>query len=244
MDITQELKELLEGVELSEDTLIKLKLMIEQAIQARTSSLQEEIEAVKKESALQIESIKAKADEYAQYVIQEMSDKVVAYAEYVVEKFIEENKAALIEHQEYIRMKGIFESVKRAFEDGMFKLDESSGVSELRAKLAESTEAYNKLFEETVRLRKQLEEQQYAMVFESLTKDLADTQREKISSLIENVSFASIDEFKRGVELMIEEIVASSKKNQLNEEGSSDVISGTKTQPQNDDKMMQYLSRL
>lgn len=244
MDITQELKGLLEGAELSEDTLIKLKLMIEQAIQARTSSLQEEIKAVKSESALQVESIKAKADEYAQYVVQETSDKVDAYAEYVVEKFIEENKAALIEHQEFARMKDSFEGVKRAFEDAGFKLDESAGTSALQAKLAESTEAYNKLFKETAGLRKQLNEQQYAMVFESLTKDLADTQREKISSLVENVSFASIDEFKRGVELMIEEIVAPSKKRQLIEEGSTGAASETKTQPQVDDKMKQYLSRL
>ncbi|MGB9694014.1 MAG: hypothetical protein ACPLYF_04145 [Fervidobacterium sp.] len=244
MDITQELKDLLEGTGLSEDTLIKLKLMIEQAIQARTASLQEEIEAVKSNAALQIETIKEKADEYAQYVINEMSEKVDAYAEYVVEKFIEENKAALIEQQEYNRMKDVFEGVKRAFEVGMFKLDESAGVAELQAKLADITEAYNNLFEETASLRKQLTEQQYAMVFESLTKDLADTQREKISKLIENVSFASIDEFKRGVELMIEEIIVPSKKEQLNEEVTSIAKSSLRTQPQFDDKMKQYLSHL
>lgn len=238
MDITQELKELLEGVELSEDTLIKLKLMVEQVIQSRTSSLQEEIEAIKNESTLQVESIKAKADEYAQYVVQEMSEKVDAYVEYVVEKFIEENKAALIEHQEFSRMKNVFESVKRAFEDGLFKLNESAYVSELQAKLAESADAYNKLFEETATLKKQLEEQQYGIVFENLTKNLADTQREKISRLVENVSFESIDEFKRGVELMIEEIVVSSKKEPLKEEVLTD-----SSEPVND-KMKQYLNCL
>lgn len=243
MDISRELKELLGSAELSEDTLIKIKLMIEQAIQSRISSLQEKIETLKKEHARKIKLIKAKADEYGQYVVQEMSDKVDAYAEYVVEKFIEENKAALIEHQEFSRMKDVFDNVKRAFEDGLFKLDESACVSDLRAKLAESTEAYNKLFEETAALKKQLEELQYGVVFEALTKDLADTQREKISRLIENVSFASIDEFKRGVELMIEEIVASSRKEQLNEEESSN-SHGFGTQPQISEKMKQYLKHL
>jgi hypothetical protein len=243
MDIAQELKGLLESVELSEDTLIKLKLMVEQAIQARTASLQEEIETVKKEAEKQIEQIKEKADEYAQYVVKEMSEKIDSYAEYVVEKFIEENKASLIEHQEFLRMKNIFEGVKRAFEEGFVKLDESDVVAELQSKLDESTEAYNKLFEETVALKKQIEEQQFAAVFENLTRDLAETQREKILKLIENVRFASVDEFKRGVELMIEEIVASSKKEQMNEEGSSEK-SDSKTQPQVDDKMRQYLNHL
>jgi hypothetical protein len=236
MDITKELKTLLEGLELSEDTLVKLKLMVEKAIQERTASLQEEIENVKKEAELQIESIKVKADEYAQYVVQEISEKVDAYAEYVVEKFINDNKAALVEHQEYERMKNVFENIKRAFEDGLFKLDESSTLHEMQKKLDEATEAYNKLFEETVALKKQLEEQQFAIVFENLTRDLADTQREKISKLIENISFASIDEFKRGVELMIEEIV-SSKKEQVNE-------TNEKPQLQINDRMKEYLSRL
>jgi CII-binding regulator of phage lambda lysogenization HflD len=106
----------------------------------------------------------------------------------------------------------------------------------MQKKLDEATEAYNKLFEETVALKKQLEEQQFAIVFENLTRDLADTQREKISKLIENISFASIDEFKRGVELMIEEIV-SSKKEQVNE-------TNEKPQLQINDRMKEYLSRL
>jgi hypothetical protein len=236
MDITKELKNLLEGLELSEDTLVKLKLMIEKAIQERTASLQEKVEDAKKEAELQIESIKVKADEYAQYVVQEISEKVDSYAEYVVEKFINDNKAALVEHQEYERMKHIFENIKRAFEDGLFKLDESSALQKMQEKLDEAAEAYNKLFEEMVTLKKQLEEQQFAIVFENLTRDLADTQREKISKLIENISFASIDEFKRGVELMIEEIV-SSKKEQVNEVNE-------KPQPQIGNKMKEYLSHL
>jgi hypothetical protein len=243
MNITKELKKHLAGVNLTEDTLIKLKLMIEREIKARTKSLREEIAATKKESDLRVKRIKAKADEYGQYIVNEMADKVDAYSDYVVEQFIKDNKESLIEHKEYARMKKVFDRVKRSFEDGMFKLDESSAVTKIQNKLDESTKAYNKLFEETVALKKKLDEQQYAIVFESLTKDLADTQREKVANLIENISFASVNEFKRGVELMIEEIVASSKSEQLNEVGSKDPKKG-KPAPQFNDKMSQYLSRL
>lgn len=231
-----ELKALFPEVEISEDTLLKIKIMVEGAIKDKVDAaiaesaeqhdtalaeLKTQIESMTAEHTAQVASIQEKADEYAQYVVQEMTEKVEAYAEYVVEKFIEDNKQALQEGQEYARMQGVFESVKSAFEQAGFELTQVDKTDEHTAALEEARATYNELFTKHQSVLKENEEMQFAMVFESLTKDLADTQKEKLKSLIESVSFEGVAEFKRGVELMIAQIsegAASATEEQVEQE--------------------------
>jgi hypothetical protein len=287
MDITKQLTELFGDIELSEDVLIKMKLMMEKAIQEKTDVLNEEISKLNTDIKTLHENAEAygiflqekadeygtflqekadaygkflqenaesygtflqeKANDYGQYVIEEMTDNIDNYTGYVVEKFIEENKSALLEHNEYERMKSLFENVKIAFEENNFKLSENfvSNTDEIESKLEESTKSYNELYGEFVKIKKNLEEMQYSMVFENVTKDLADTQKERINNLVKNVSFSSIGEFKRGVELMVEEVVVSSKIKQLNEVEHQLELSALANEknPVND-KMQQYLNHL
>ena len=222
MNITEELKSLLESVELSEDTLIKIKLMVENAIQERTAELQKQLEEAKAEAEKKIEYIKQKSDEYAEYVVKEMAEKIDLYSQFVVEKFIEENKKALIESQEYSRMKKIFEKVKETFEEGLFQINEDQYIKELKNELEERIQAYNEIFEEATQLKKKLDEKKYEEIFNSLTKDLAETQREKISRLIKNVNFKDVDEYKRAIEIMIEELSSETTKSVSVNEGKDD----------------------
>ena len=227
-----ELKALFPEIEITEDTLLKIKIMVESAIKAKVDAATSELTAAHdaaiakitedledaiaardmlKEQAEEyaeyvVQEMTEKATSYAEYVVQEMTEKVDAYAEYVVEKFIEDNQQALQEGQEYARMQSVFESVKSAFEQAGYELTAVDKSAEHDAAIAEAKASYNELFDKHQKLIKENEEMQYAMVFESLTKDLADTQKEKLKSLIESVSFEGVSEFKRGVELMIAQI--------------------------------------
>ena len=275
MDIKQEIKDLFNDAELSEETLNKMNSLLSESIKTKTEPLSDEIVALKLQIAelteqhkLELEEMETKANEYGaflqekadeygtflqekaneygQYVVEELSDKVDDYTTYVVEKFIDEHKSALLEQAEYDRMKKLFEDVKTSFELNNFKLNEDiqPEVTENKDELAESVKAYNELYNEFVDVKKQLENAQFTMVFESMTGDLSDTQKERINKLLKNVSFSSIDEFKRGVELMVEEI-ASSKSTQLNEiEYQQDIIDNTPTKQPVDDRMQKYLNHL
>ena len=297
MDITQEIKELFNDTELSEETLTQMNTLLSTTIQSKTDALSEEIVALKVQIAelteqhkLELEEMETKANEYGaflqekaneygtflqekadeygtflqekadeygnflqekanaygEYVIEELSDKVDDYTSYVVEKFVDEHKSNLLEQAEYDRMKKLFEDVKTSFELNHFKLNEEVKQldSEDITKLEESTKAYNELYGEFVNTKKQLEDMQFSMIFESMTRDLTDTQKERINNLIKNVSFSSIAEFKRGVELMVEEISTSSKSVQLNEiEYQQDIIDSAPQKPI-DDKMQKYINHL
>lgn len=227
MGITKEqLAELVGDSALSEDALIKIKVMVENAInekvEAARAELMEQIEAYEQYAMSEVEDLtesneveladlSEKANAYADYVVQEMTEKVDAYSEYVVEQFLEENHGALVQTDEYNKMKRVFDTVKESFETAGFVLNESAPLQvnpdeELVSKLDEAKVSFNELFEQYQAAIAENEEMHFAIVFEHLTKDLASTQVEKVKALVENVSFDGVHEFKRAVELMIEQI--------------------------------------
>ena len=257
MEITQDtLKELIGESDISSDAVLKIKIMVENAIAERLEEQSkalaaEHVEAVAAletkiteaetahaaqlaEAAAQLEEateaheaealdLAEKANQYAQYVVSEMTEKIDAYAEYVVEKFIEDNKQTLVESDEYSRMKSVFATIKEAFEAAHFDLTPPADeVTEIEGKLEEAKGAYNDVFTKYQAVVAENEEMQFAMIFEHLTKDLADTQKEKLKTLVENVSFEGVAEFKRGVELMIGQVTESSKS--ATEDGKEDAI--------------------
>ena len=94
------------------------------------------------------------------------------------------------------------------------------------------------LFEQFVDVKKQLEEKGFTEIFENLTVKLADTQKDKINKLLEHISFNDQAEFKRAVEILVEEILsASQKQEQLTEEGEEQ-------KPAVNDRMKAYLNKL
>lgn len=243
MAITKEtLQELIGESEVSEDTLLKIKMMVENTIaekvEAATSEMKaaheqevtglktqlEEAEEAHKE---EVTDLMEKANQYAQYVVTEMTEKIDSYAEYVVEKFIQDNKTTLVESDEYNRMKSVFEKVKAVFAESYFDIVPSDKTVEIEAKLTEARGAYNEVFNQLQDLKKTNEEMQYAMVFETLTKDLAETQKEKLKALVENVTFESVAEFQRGVELMIAQITE-----QKSTSGDTSIVEGQDPQPE------------
>jgi hypothetical protein len=229
MSITQEnLKELIGEQEVSEDTLLKIKIMVENSInekveaaieETKTSvteelqpmidSLTEQVAAMETSHAEELASISESANAYAEYVVQEMTAKIDTYAEYVVEKFIADNKAALVEADEYARMKETFSKIKAVFEEQYFDLVPTDRTSELEQEIAAVKEDYESVFAELQTANEDLDEMRHAIVFESLTRGLAETQKEKVKALVENVSFDSIGEFKKGVELMVNQVTES-----------------------------------
>ncbi len=284
MNITQEIKELFNDAELSEEILNKMQTLLSENIASKTNALSEEVVALKVQIAELTEIHKTeiadleekaneygtflqekadeygtflqekadeygtflqeKADEYGKYVIEEFATKVDDYTSYVVEKFVDEHKSALLEENEYNRMKKIFEEIKTSFEHNQFKLNEIAPIDN-NVELEESTKAYNELYGEFMNVKKQYEDMQFSMLFENMTRDLTDTQKERINKLIKNVSFSSIDEFKRGVELMVEEISITAKTPQLNEiEYQQDIINNTPIKKELDDRMQKYLNHL
>ena len=218
---------------ITDDTLIKIKLMVESFVAAKTAELQEQLESktaeveLVKEKAEQWgdlikeqaekygehlkekaqdygDEIAEKAQDYGDYLTEQLSDKVESYAEYVVEEFINENKEKFVEQKEYNKMKAVFETIKESFEANMFPLNENSQANKLANKLQESKDAYGKLFKETQNLKKYATYVERQQILEELAYGLSDTQKEKIEKLTEN--FSDINQYRTSIGILVSDL--------------------------------------
>lgn len=233
--MNEDLKQLLEQLDLSEETVTKMQSILEAAIEKAAADKEEEAEKEKEEIVenyeAQIAFLKEKAEEYGSYLkekandygdflkekandygvhVQEtLTEKVKEYADYAVEQFITENKERFVQTEEYERIKGAFENIKEAFEYNGFDVRNDVYTQELQSSLNESIEEHGKIFEDLQNARAEIEGLKRSMIFEKATADLAETQKEKVTELLENVSFDSLSEFEEGVALIVEQAKAT-----------------------------------
>lgn len=254
--MNDELKALLESLELSEDTVTQMQTILEGAMKAVKDEAAAEREALEEAHAAEITFLKEKADEYGVYlkekaneygdflkgkanaygehIKESVSGKMKEYADYAVEQFITENKERFVETEEYARMKSAFEYIKEAFEKNAFNVREDVAVVELQENLAESTRQYEALFEDLNAARTELNTINRTLILERATADLADTQKEKVNELLEAVSFETLDEYKDGVAMIVEQakasaaVVVEEKKEEILKEDTQVISTNTK----------------
>lgn len=254
MNIAEQLKSLLPDVEISEDFVTRLTASIETAVAQRVEEQTREISKKAEEYAAELQSeiqeITDKANAYAEYVMEEMTNKVDDYCEFVIEQFVEENRKRLVETEEYSRMVATLNTIREAFETNYFQLNSEPANVETQEKLAESKRDFNELFAQHRELKNQIEEySQYVekenrkAIFETATKNLAESQKEKVSRLIEKSSFPDRETFELGLQLMVEEFKAPRQSTPVLKESAIapaiviPVVSAS-------EKMTSYLSKL
>lgn len=242
----EDLKKLLEGMDLSDDFVLKIQMLV-------TNAINEKVEQANSSCKEKIDQITEKANAYAEYVLEEMTrktetevqkiqedlcEKVDNYCQYVVERFIEDNKDRWVELNEVNQTREVLAKIKKVFEENYFILEATPANESLVSDLKEAKETYKTLFNDHVKLKEEFENIKRKTIFEESTKNLADTQKEKVSKLIEGLKFNSEKEFSKGIKLMVEEVVKEVKKEPTSTE---EVIS---TSSKNSDRMNSYLSML
>lgn len=130
--------------------------------------------------------------------------------ELAVEGALKEHESKFIDADTFGRMTAAFAVIQEAFEKNGFSLDENAPLVEAKARLDESEVQYKALFEKFTSVKNELSEvsaelelAKRSIIFESLTRDLADTTKEKVGALAESVTFDSLDEFSAGVKLIV-----------------------------------------
>lgn len=195
-------------------------------------------------------------EKYGNHLAEQYADKLESYAQYVVEQFIETNKKVLVENKNYDRMKNVLETIRGTLAESLnLTVEPTDREAELENQLAESKEEYNKLAQSNMTLRKDLENLERTAIFESITKSLADTQREKVQRLIEGMDTKSPEDYRRTLKLMVEEVIG--EKEQAAEEiveekkvanpafkYDGNIEFPTKQVPSFDERMQRYLNSL
>lgn len=208
---------------LSEGFKDKAAVIFEAAIKSKVSD-----EVARIESELQEELA-----EEVQTAREEMIEQVDGYMNYVVEKFMEENKLAIengirteIAEDFMGKLKDLFtESYIDVPESKVDLVDElSEQVTDLEARLNEATES-------AIEQSKVMETLQRDAIIREHSRDLAETQVEKLKSLAEDLDFEDVDTFASKV-LTIKESYFTKKKvvvaeEQLDESAEEQEVSGS-----------------
>ena len=196
IDIEADVQALLEGEELSEEFQEKARTIFEAAIRSKVSEITESIKAQYEETLVEeVKEIKA-----------ELQERLDSYLEYVADEWVSENELA-IEHGLKTEMTESFlEGMKKLFEDHYVTIPEEKYdvIESMVDKLDEMEGKLNEQIEKNIALNKRLAESVSDVVFAEVTEGLAQTQKDKLAGLVENVEFESETAYREKLETLKE----------------------------------------
>ena len=196
IDVEEDINALIAGEELSEEFQEKARTIFEAAIKSKVAEV---VEGVKSEyEANLVEEVKT--------IKEELTDRVDSYLEYVADEWVGENQLA-VEHGLKTEMTESFlEGMKKLFEDHYVTIPEEKYdvIENIVDKLDDMESKLNEQIEKNVALNKRLAESTADVIFAEVTEGLAQTQKDKLATLVENVDFESENGYREKIETLKE----------------------------------------
>ena len=185
INVKEDIDALVEGEQLSEEFKSKASTIFEAAVHQKVMEIATvKVEELEKEfqSDLQEEIISFR---------DELTEKVDGYLNYVVEEWMRENELALENSLRSEITEEFMGGLKNLFTEHYIDVpDEKVDIVEsLYDKVEELEGQLNTQIEENVKTKDELNEYRKNKILEEVCSDLADTQSEKMKSLVEGVSY-------------------------------------------------------
>ena len=241
IDVEEDLNALIAGEELSEEFQDKARTIFEAAIKSKVAEITEGIKSDYEANLVEeVKGIKA-----------ELQERLDSYLEYVADEWVAENQLA-VEHGLKTEMTESFlEGMKKLFEDHYVTIPEEKYdvIESMVDKLDDMESKLNEQIEKNVALNRRLAESSADVVFADVTEGLAQTQKDKLASLIENVEFESERGYREKLETLKESYFPShtgtptSKSENLTEESGESVYQ-TKQVSSSMERYLQTMNRV
>jgi len=191
-DFEADLTALVTGEEtLSEEFQGKAATIFEAAVKSKVSS---EIDRLEEEYKVSLE------EETAEFK-STMVDKVDGYLNYVVERWMDENKLAVENGLRNEISESFMEALKGVFVEHYIEVPESKVdlVDDLANQVKELEEQLTQETESNIRLNESVQAFQRTEIIAKASKDLAETEVEKLKGLIEDVDFEDAETFSKKI---------------------------------------------
>ena len=232
VDFKDDLKALVaEEATLSDEFKQKAETIFEAAINTKVNAEIDRLEEkYNEELAEEIESTKA-----------DLVEKVDNYLNYVVENWMEENKLAIqnglrteIAEDFMTKLKGLFEESYIEVPEGKVDM-----VDDLADQVEELEKTVNESTQKAIDMAVELEGYKRDAIIREATKDLAETQVEKLKKLAENVDFEDEETFTQKVAQLKESYFA---KKITSQEG--EIVEDDTPSVETSDSMASYLNAI
>jgi hypothetical protein len=199
----EDLDAMFNGVDLTEDFKEKASVIFETAVNSRVESIKAELE----------EEFDSQLNEAVKVAVEDLVENVDSYLNYVAEKWLEDN---ILQVESTVRTdltNSFMTGLKELFTEHYVDIpeDKVDVVSELADKVAKLEERLNEEVETNVKLNKQISEATVKNIVAEETENLADTQKAKIQSLSEGISYNDVDDFRSKLKIIVESYINSPK---------------------------------
>ena len=181
--VEDDINALIEGEELSESFKEKAATIFEAAINSKVKGIEEQLVASYEEKLVEeVASIK-----------EELKDRVDSYLEYVADEWVAENQLAVESGLKEEMTESFISGMKSLFEEHYVTIPEEKYdvIESMVDKLDEMEGKLNEQIDKNVALNKRLAESVSDVVFAEVTEGLAQTQKDKLAGLVDNVEFES-----------------------------------------------------
>ena len=237
-DVEADVQALLEGEELSEEFQDKARTIFETAIKTKVADIKEELN----------ESYAAALVEELETIKVGLVERVDSYLEYVADEWLQENALQVEAGLKTEMTESFLEGMKGLFEEHYVTIPEEKYdvLNSMVDKLDEMENKLNEQIDKNVALNKRLSESTADVIFADVSEGLADTQREKLASLAENVEFESETDYREKLNTLKESYFPAksstpkSTSENLSEEVSTDEVASQDVSP----SMQAYLDTL
>ena len=198
-----------------------------------TSKLTQEIERLEGEYAQNIE-------EEVSDIKNELVEKVDSYLNYVVSNWMDKNEVAVTNGLRTEIAEEFMTSLQSVFKEHYIDVPEGKVdlVDELSEQVAELEETLNKTTEDNIRLHESVQTLERADVVRDQSSGLADTEAEKLGSLVEDIEFDNRENF----EMKVKVVKESYFKKEINESADevSNVVGNDEAPAEIGDAMSKY----
>lgn len=193
-NIKESLSSIFEGETLTETFKSKASTIIEAMIIEKTNELEEA-------ANLYVESINEeltqKSIDYKDYVVQELSEKTDKYIDYVVENWMAENAVAIETGLKVEMAESLIGGMKTLFTENNITVPEDKAdlYESAQSEVSVLKERLDTLINENIELKKNKTDLENNNIFESLSKDLTEIDRERLRLISEDISFDNKEEY-------------------------------------------------
>ena len=198
-----------------------------------TSKLSEEVERLEAEYAQNLE-------EEVSEVHTSLVEKVDSYLNYVVEGWMKENELAVQQGLRTEIAEEFMTSLQSVFKEHYIEVPEGKEdlVDDLNEQVTELEDTLNKTTEDNIRLHEAVQLHEKAQVIREQSSGLAETEAEKLASLVEDIEFDNIESFEVKVKTVKESYFQNDSEESVDEVDS--LLGAGEMEAESSDTMSRY----
>ena len=196
IDMTADIEALVADEDLSQEFKTKAKTIFEAAVATKVKNRITEIEAQSQEDT----------DAAVEEIKEDLTEKVDNYLNYVAESWVEENELAIERGLKSELTEDFINGLKKLFEEHYVEVpeDKFDVVEELAGRLDDTEDKLNEEVAQNISLSQDIEELKREKIIGEASKDLADSEQERLKELTEDVDYEDAEKFREKVSTLKE----------------------------------------